>query len=82
MSSNQRPDTLMQDRISQVDEKLLQRTAGPYIGSLGPCARARMFPSAGCGHGGALALSRDVPGRDPRTAEERRAFSSPSMNRP
>jgi hypothetical protein len=54
MSSNQRPDTLMQDRISQVDEKLLQRTAGPYIGSLGPCARARMFPSAGCGHGGAL----------------------------
>jgi hypothetical protein len=31
MSSNQRPDTLMQDRISQVDEKLLQRTAGPYI---------------------------------------------------
>jgi hypothetical protein len=30
--SNQRPDTLMQDRISHVDEKLLQRTAGPYIG--------------------------------------------------
>jgi hypothetical protein len=29
--SNQRPDTLMQDRICQVDETLLQRTAGPYI---------------------------------------------------
>jgi len=31
MSSNQRPDTLMQDRISQIDEIFLQRTAGPYI---------------------------------------------------
>src|ERR1700687_4166191 len=31
--SNQRPNTLMQDRICQVDETLLQRTAGPYIGS-------------------------------------------------
>jgi hypothetical protein len=31
MSSNQRPDTLMQDRIRQIDENLLQRTAGPYI---------------------------------------------------
>ena len=30
--SKQRPDTLMQDRISQVDEILLQRTAGPYNG--------------------------------------------------
>jgi hypothetical protein len=29
--SNQRPDTLMQDRISQIDEIFLQRTAGPYI---------------------------------------------------
>jgi hypothetical protein len=28
--SNQRPDTLMQDRICQIDENLLQRTAGPY----------------------------------------------------
>jgi hypothetical protein len=30
-SSNQRPDTLMQDRKPQLDENLLQRTAGPYI---------------------------------------------------
>jgi hypothetical protein len=30
--SNQRPDTLMQDRTSvPIDETLLQRTAGPYI---------------------------------------------------
>jgi hypothetical protein len=34
MSSSQRPDTLMQDRICQIDENLLHRTAGPYIGSL------------------------------------------------
>jgi hypothetical protein len=33
MRSNQRPDTLMQDRIRQIDENLLRRTAGPYIGS-------------------------------------------------
>jgi hypothetical protein len=32
--SNQRPDTLMQDRTSANSMKvLLQRTAGPYIGS-------------------------------------------------
>jgi transposase len=30
---NQRPDTLMQDRIRQIDEITLRRTAGPYIGS-------------------------------------------------
>src|SRR3982074_70465 len=30
-SSNQRPDTLMQDRNRQLDENLLQRAAGPYI---------------------------------------------------
>jgi hypothetical protein len=30
--SNQRPDTLMQDRRRQFDEIFLQRTAGPYIG--------------------------------------------------
>jgi hypothetical protein len=29
--SNQRPDTLMQDRHRQFDEIFLQRTAGPYI---------------------------------------------------
>jgi hypothetical protein len=33
MRSNRRPDTLMQDRIRQIDENLLRRTAGPYIGS-------------------------------------------------
>jgi len=32
-SSKQRPDTLMQDRICRIDENLLHRTAGPYIGS-------------------------------------------------
>ena len=45
--SNQRPDTLMQDRISHVDEKLLQRTAGPYIGvksSHKPLMRATTLP--------------------------------------
>jgi hypothetical protein len=30
-SSNQRPDTLMQNRNRQLDENLLQRAAGPYI---------------------------------------------------
>ena len=29
--SNQRPDTLMQDRYRRIDEILLRRTAGPYI---------------------------------------------------
>ncbi|MEH2470088.1 hypothetical protein V1281_000663 [Nitrobacteraceae bacterium AZCC 2161] len=29
--SNQRPDTLMQDRSRQFDEIFLQRAAGPYI---------------------------------------------------
>jgi len=29
--SNQRPDTLMQDRSRQLEKVLLQRTAGPYI---------------------------------------------------
>jgi len=29
--SNQRPDTLMQDRYHQIDQILLRRTAGPYI---------------------------------------------------
>ena len=31
MSSNQRLDTLMQDRITQFDEIFLHRTAGPYM---------------------------------------------------
>jgi hypothetical protein len=31
-NSNHRPDTLMQDRSRRLDENLLQRTAGPYIG--------------------------------------------------
>ena len=32
MSSNSRPDTLVQDRSPQPHGFLLQRTAGPYIG--------------------------------------------------
>src|SRR5262245_11644798 len=32
MSCSQRPDTLMQDRICQIDENLLHPTAGPSIG--------------------------------------------------
>ena len=32
MSSNSRPDTLVQDRTPQPHRFLLQRTAGPYIG--------------------------------------------------
>ena len=41
--SNQRPDTLMQDRTAVVSIKvLLQRTAGPYIGVSG--ARAKFDP--------------------------------------
>ena len=31
--SKQRSDTLMQDRICRIDENLLHRAAGPYIGS-------------------------------------------------
>src|SRR6185295_146743 len=31
-TSNQRPDTLMQDRPPPARQYLLQRTAGPYIG--------------------------------------------------
>jgi hypothetical protein len=33
MRSNQRPDTLTQDRSPPTRRRLLQRTAGPYIGS-------------------------------------------------
>jgi len=47
--SNQRPDTLMQDRISHVDEKLLQRTAGPYIGVIHDrCGRSHASMSVRC----------------------------------
>src|SRR5262249_15137075 len=49
--SNQRPDTLMQDRIRPLDEVLLQRTAGPYIGSEADIARSpshvRFTPKSG-----------------------------------
>jgi hypothetical protein len=31
--SKQRPDTLMQDRYYQLEDILLRRTAGPYMGS-------------------------------------------------
>src|SRR6516225_5412154 len=43
--SNQRPDTLMQDRTSANSEKvLLQRTAGPYIGSFATKAIEALRP--------------------------------------
>src|SRR5262249_16882542 len=45
MSSSQRPDTLMQDRICQIDENLLQPTAGPYIWvKIGSNARPPLCP--------------------------------------
>jgi hypothetical protein len=48
--SNQRPDTLMQGRICQIDENLLHRTAGPYI-------RVRTFGSGS----EKLGLSKTIP---------------------
>ncbi|MEH2569791.1 hypothetical protein V1289_009418 [Bradyrhizobium sp. AZCC 2289] len=39
MGSNQRPDTLMQDRRRQFDEIFLQRAAGPYIATELGCLR-------------------------------------------
>ncbi|MEH2564341.1 hypothetical protein V1289_003968 [Bradyrhizobium sp. AZCC 2289] len=48
MGSNQRPDTLMQDRRRQFDEIFLQRAAGPYIWVKnrpdGPAARLPVYP--------------------------------------
>jgi len=45
MSSNQRPDTLMQDRIIQIKEIFLHRTAGPYTRvRLGLSSRAGACP--------------------------------------
>jgi hypothetical protein len=45
--SNQRPDTLMQDRTSANSMKvLLQRTAGPYINWFDPAPRVRFAPKA------------------------------------
>src|SRR5215475_6670245 len=44
--SKQRPDTLMQDRVCRIDENLLHRTAGPYIGSkaeVSDCPAPRPF---------------------------------------
>jgi len=38
--SNQRPDTLMQDRSPPARRRLLQRTAGPYIGSIASLAHS------------------------------------------
>src|SRR5262245_22438063 len=45
MSSNTRPDTLMQDRTLQAYRFLLQRTAGPYIGGHS-CNGGIMFNNA------------------------------------
>ena len=54
--SNQRPDTLMQDRRRQFDEIFLQRTAGPYIGSIAsfwaPASHFRSTPVNGHGQSG------------------------------
>jgi hypothetical protein len=47
MSSNTRPNTLMQDRTLQAYRFLLQRTAGPYIGVKTGTARSERIPS-GC----------------------------------
>src|SRR5262249_31298399 len=45
MSSNARPDTLMQDRTLQAHRFLLQRTAGPYIGvKTGMLSSSTRFP--------------------------------------
>jgi hypothetical protein len=48
MSSTQRPDTLMQDRITQIDEILLHCTAGPYIWVIrvdsGPSGIGPLYP--------------------------------------
>src|SRR6266850_6597384 len=54
--SNQRPDTLMQDRSPPARRNHLQRTAGPYIGSKSEeltmstcfplCPRTRTLPDA------------------------------------
>ena len=45
--SNQKPDTLMQDRIRRIDENLLPRTAEPYTWvnsvELGPFATFPLY---------------------------------------
>ena len=43
-SSNQRPDTLMQDRNRQLDENLLQRAAGPYMWVIFGCSSRLLSP--------------------------------------
>ena len=50
-SSNSRPDTLVQDRTPQPHRFLLQRTAGPYIGSR-PYSPASLLSLAT--HGGSI----------------------------
>src|SRR3954451_19519413 len=65
MRSNQRPDTLMQDPLRQIDENLLQRVAGPYKGqerrfpdlrdtseylpTIACCREPTLRPNSGCG---------------------------------
>src|SRR5437763_3110293 len=50
-ASNQRPDTLMQDRLPPALRIFLQRTAGPYIGSqtdlTAPKCYVRYSPASG-----------------------------------
>ena|SRR5215471_11811592 len=49
MSSNTRPDTLMQDRTLQAYRFLLQRTAGPYIGVIHEMGDDTTLPLRGLG---------------------------------
>ena len=49
MGSNSRPDTLVQDRTPQPHRFLLQRTAGPYMGSKAPF-RVRIRRVRYCSH--------------------------------
>jgi hypothetical protein len=59
--SKQRPDTLMQDRyLAGIDESLLQRAAGPYIGVTPGRTQVEHIESASPPRSGHLA---DMPGQ-------------------
>ena len=82
MSSNQRPDTLMQDRSPPARQKLLQRSVAPYIRA--NCYR--LVESARCPHGassksicgGQIALLEDV---DDILADLQRLYTCDFFNR-
>jgi hypothetical protein len=65
MSSTQRPDTLVQDRLTSVRRFLLQRTAGPYIWGQNPewleCAGSVSSTPRARPHFGIAANSHYVP---------------------